>query len=130
MRICIVDDQPIVLQTLATFLSSLRHEVTCCESVGELEEFLEESSSTSMDAVITDLQLPGISAPRLVRRVRELFPGTPIIVISGHWKALMSVQDAVDNDVFAFLDKPFSLVELEFLLLRISKCRQKSHTRP
>jgi DNA-binding NtrC family response regulator len=122
MQVFLIDDEPIVLQTLTSFLNDLGHTVTCSSSKDELEAI---GNQTEADLVIADLRLPGLNGLKLIRRVHQLFPDTPIVVISGHRADLLSTQDAVECEVFAFLHKPFSLRELEFLLIRLEK-EQKS----
>jgi two-component system response regulator GlrR len=126
MHICLIDDQPIILQTLSSFLNNLGYHVSCYGSGEQLAELQASGSAPVADVVITDLQLPGLHGTELIRFVHKLFPGAPIVVISGHWRLAMSVQEALDNDIHAFIAKPFSLSDLEFLLLRLAKNQEQA----
>ena len=120
VRIYLIDDEPIVLSTISGFLSDLGHSVTCATSVKDLDGIADQPAT---DLVITDLRVPGSTGLKLIRRVRELFPDTPIVVISGHRAALHKLRDVIEKEAYAFLYKPFSLGELEKLLERLSSDR-------
>jgi two-component system C4-dicarboxylate transport response regulator DctD len=122
VRIYLIDDEPIVLNTISGFLADLGHSVTCAASGESLDAIADEPVA---DLVITDLRLPEANGLTLIRRIHELLPNTPIVVISGHREALLDLRDTVENYVHAFLQKPFSLSELEDLLTRLSKDRRE-----
>src|SRR5207253_7687936 len=74
-----------------------------------------ESSAATVQAVITDLKMPGMDGIELLHHVRRTKPAIPVIVLT----AFGTVQTAVDamkagaND---FLVKPFSHQALEDVL--------------
>jgi len=117
VRIYLIDDEPIVLSTISGFLSDLGHSVTCASSAKGLDRIAEQPEA---DLVITDLRIPGSTGLTLIRRIRELLPDTPIVVISGHRTALHKLKDVIEKEAYAFFYKPFSLGELEKLLARLS----------
>ncbi len=118
MRICLTDYQPLVLTMLGDFLRDLGHEVFCANSGEQMLQALDQSEKP-IDLVIADLEMPGCSGNSLVRKLHELFPKIPIILMTG--AALnLSPQDALASGVQAFLRKPIWLSELELLLARIS----------
>ncbi len=122
MRIYLIDDEPIVLSTISGFLSDLGHSVTCATSARGLDRIADQPTT---DLVITDLRVPGSTGLKLIRRIRELFPDTPIVVISGHRAAIHKLRDVIEEEAYAFLYKPFSLSELENLLARLSNDRRE-----
>ncbi len=117
MRIYLIDDEPIVLSTISGFLCDLGHSVTCATSAKGLDMIADQPHT---DLVITDLRVPGSTGLKLIHRIRELLPETPIVVISGHRAALNKMRDVIEKEAYAFLYKPFSLSELEELLARLS----------
>ena len=120
MRIYLIDDEPIVLSTISGFLSDLGHSVTCATSAKGLDRIADQPGT---DLVITDLRVPGSTGLKLIHRIRELLPETPIVVISGHRAALHKLRNVIEEEAYAFLHKPFSLSELENLLVRLSNER-------
>ncbi len=64
-----------------------------------------------IDLVISDVIMPGMEGPALLKRLREQNPDLKFILISGY--AEESFKDNLDeNETFTFLPKPFSLKEL------------------
>jgi DNA-binding NtrC family response regulator len=123
VRIYLIDDEPIVLSTISGFLSDLGHSVTCASSAKGLDRIADHPGT---DLVITDLRVPGSTGLKLIRRIRELLPDTPIVVISGHRDALRKLKDVIKKEAYAFLYKPFSLGDLEELLARLSSDRDEN----
>jgi DNA-binding NtrC family response regulator len=60
---------------------------------------------------------------KLIRRVNQLFPDAPIVAVSGHRADATSMRDIIENEAYAFLQKPFGLGELDSLLERLEKER-------
>ena len=120
MKICIIDDEPIVVQTLSAYLGDLGHSVIGYGSRNELDAALVDPA---VDLVIADLRLPGLNGIKLIRRVNQLFPGAPIVAVSGHRADATSMRDVIENEAYAFLHKPFGLGELDSLLARLEKER-------
>lgn len=56
--------------------------------------------------LITDLSMPGLSGHHLIRRVRELRPGLPVICLSAQ------VNDLAVTDGVNYIPKPFALTGL------------------
>jgi PAS domain S-box-containing protein len=62
-------------------------------------------------AVVTDVVMPGVGGPELVRRLREVRPELPTLFISGYTEEGVRTQGALHPDA-AFLEKPFSQDDL------------------
>ena len=65
MTLAIVDDDEDVRQALARLLRSLGHQV---HVFGSAEDF--EAETVSVDCLILDVRLPGLSGPELRERLR------------------------------------------------------------
>jgi FixJ family two-component response regulator len=61
--------------------------------------------------VITDESMPGISGSELIRRLREIRPTIPILLVSGYMSAAVA-QRARDAGTDEVLKKPFTAREL------------------
>lgn len=103
-RLLLAEDNAALRRTLARVLGMLRFEVTAVPGPAEaLEAFRREPKAFA--AVITDLNLPGLTGIELGMCLRELNPEVPLILSSG---ALPPEAEAKAREVgFAsFLWKP------------------------
>jgi two-component system cell cycle sensor histidine kinase/response regulator CckA len=71
-------------------------------------EALELACSNEIDLLLTDVVLPGISGPRIVKLVRSLLPNVPVLYMSG-W---FDHPEFPELDGETVLRKPFSRREL------------------
>ena len=68
--------------------------------------FLEALPDANLSCVITDVRMPDISGIELLRRLKELKIGVPVIVITGHGDIALAVE-AMKLGAVDFLEKPF-----------------------
>lgn len=78
---------------------------------GEAALELIENPSVIVDLMVTDVMMPGIDGPTLIREVRKDRPSLPVVCISGYSEDALR-QRIADADSVAFLPKPFSLKQL------------------
>lgn len=116
-RLLLVDDDPIVLNTLGTGLSRLGYVVDTFESAsGALAHY----RAAPPDLVILDYRLPEMTGAELARAmIKEAY--RPIIILSAHSDA-STVREAVGLGVSAYLVKP---VEAERLAPSIEAARAR-----
>jgi DNA-binding NtrC family response regulator len=106
--ILVVDDDDVIRDTLCELLS----EDYLCHTAITAEEALAKLQAQPFDVVLTDISMPGLSGKELLNRVVQLYPGTPVIVISG-----LSDQEQAESLIslgaFDYLIKPFRLEVVE-----------------
>ena len=90
-------------ESLAFLLSAVGMEVRTYESA---LGFLDVAPNAEAGCVITDVRMPGLSGVDLLRRLRELKLGIPVIVITGHGDVPLAVE-AMKIGALDFLEKPF-----------------------
>lgn len=78
---------------------------------GEAALQLLSDKSEVIDLLITDVVMPGMDGPTLVRKVREDRPDLRVICISGYSEDALRQRIEQDKDIH-FLPKPFSLKQL------------------
>ncbi len=103
--ILLVDDDPMVAETTVGMLEVLGHRVKVASSGGRALEML--GADTSVDLVITDYAMPGMTGKELARRIRETRPNLPVVLASGY--AELAAQD---DSGLPRLDKPYALDKL------------------
>jgi DNA-binding NtrC family response regulator len=85
------------------------------DTVSSLAEARKAVRQCQYDALLLDLMLPDGKSVGWIPEVRDKFPGTAIVVISGHGdvpEAVEAVKEGADN----FLTKPVSLKDLKVIL--------------
>ena len=107
-EILIVDDDEVIRDTLFELLSADYK----CETAGTAEQALAKLEAEQFEVVVTDISMPGLSGRELLGRVLSLYPGTPVIIVSG-----LSDQEHAERLIklgaFDFLLKPFRLEVVE-----------------
>jgi two-component system response regulator AtoC len=105
-KVLLVDDEPGVLFTLTEVLEERGDEVVTASSGEAALERLE-----GVEAVITDLAMPGMDGLTLLRALRERDPALPVIVLTaqGSERAAVSAMKAGAHD---YLRKPFDIDEV------------------
>ncbi|MBI4972829.1 MAG: response regulator [Candidatus Omnitrophica bacterium] len=126
-RILLVDDDALILRSLAKFLASHGYQVETAQSG---EEALKNAQETSFDLMITDVRMPqmnGIETLKAMRKLQTNFnrPDIPEMIITGFAdsQAQKELQDLGIND---FIYKPF--VTTDFIKTIEGKLREKKET--
>ena len=107
-KILVVDDDDTIRDTLYELLS----EEYLCHTAETAEKAFVRLETDSYDVVLTDISMPGLSGLALLGHIRQKFPDTPVIMISGIGDQ-DHAQDLIKLGAFAFLLKPFSLEVVE-----------------
>ena len=108
--ILIVEDEAPVRLFAARALENKGYSVVQADSAESALEFL-ENSDQSVDIAITDVVMPNMDGPTLIRRAHPLRPDMKVIFISGYAEEVFSQNLELDIP-FTFLPKPFNLKEL------------------
>jgi DNA-binding NtrC family response regulator len=106
--ILVVDDDEVIRDTLCELLS----EGHSCQTADTAEDALAKLEAQSFDVVLTDISMPGLSGKELLSRVLQLYPGTPVIMISG-LSDQEQAQSLMSLGAFDYLLKPFRLEVVE-----------------
>lgn len=99
----VIDDDDAVRESLAFLLKTASMEVQTYESAGA---FLSALPNVNSGCIITDVRMPEISGVDLLRRLKELKIGIPVIVITGHGDVQLAVE-AMKIGAADFIEKPF-----------------------
>ncbi|MDQ6639631.1 MAG: response regulator transcription factor [Pseudomonadota bacterium] len=82
MNVLVVDDHPLFRQGLAALLHSLDAKVIVIEAGTVREAVAASKGGSVVDLVMLDMGLPDLSRIDALRSVKEVFEGTPIVVMS------------------------------------------------
>ena len=120
----IIDDDEGLRESLAFLLRSAALEVRSFESA---KAFLEVLPDAALGCVITDVRMPDMSGIELLRRLKELKIGVPVIVITGHGDIALAVE-AMKIGAADFFEKPFD-DDLLVASVRAALRRQEDQTK-
>ena len=108
-RILIVEDDPLVREMARRSLAEAGYDVMeAANGQIALDLF---SRDARVDAVLTDLAMPGIGGRELARRLRESRPSLPVVFMSGYTDDVVLRRGLLESGV-PFLEKPLSPVKL------------------
>jgi two-component system response regulator FixJ len=100
----IIDDDEALRESLAFLLRTAGLEVKSFDSA---KAFFDALPDPSLACVITDVRMPNVSGIELLRRLKELKVGVPVIVITGHGDIALAVE-AMKIGAIDFFEKPFN----------------------
>ena len=100
----IVDDDPAMRDSLVLMLRGAGFRARAFVSA---DEFLENLPTDKSACIVSDVRMPGVEGPELVRKLKVLRGDTwPVIVITGHADVSLAVQ-LMKAGVVDFIEKPF-----------------------
>lgn len=115
MKVCIIDDDPLLLEHVAEMVTGLGHEVVTAPDV---DTGLKRIESQGSDAVIVDILMPDRDGLTLIMEVRQSENPLRIVAISGGGRlgagALLKMAQGLGAN--ACLVKPFSASDLAVAL--------------
>jgi cyclic di-GMP phosphodiesterase len=105
IRLLVVDDEEPVRKVIAVVLSHLGHH---CQTAAGGEEALQILKTQRFDAVISDLQMPGMSGMELLSRVRQNYPQLAFLVVTGVDDIRVGIE-AMQSGADDYIVKPFQV---------------------
>jgi len=105
--ILVVDDEQEILTLVQSALARLGFHVLLATN-GDAALELFDKKQVTIDLLLTDVVMPGISGPMLVDRLLATQPSLPVLFMSGYDDRQV-VQRYVLKEGFALLPKPFTL---------------------
>ena len=118
--ILVVDDEPNILTSVSRALGLEGFDV---EVAGSAEIGLEKLASQTFDAILLDVQLPGIDGLAMLDRIRAREITTPVIMMSGHGSIDVALQ-ATRRGADDFIEKPIGTERLVLSLRRSLELRE------
>lgn len=89
IKTLIVDDDPFILEMLATILEGEGYTVDVADNGAEA--FKKVCTNTGIGLVISDMNMPGMSGLALIQKIRERGNDVPAIILSGDTEISRSV---------------------------------------
>ena len=112
IKVLVVDDEIFIVRSVRHLLEEKGLQV---ESAHDGAEALAKVENDKFDIVITDYYMPALNGKELLCIIKERFPHTLVIIISG----FCSVEDRLDllfKGAFNCIKKPFKVNEIESII--------------
>ena len=113
--ILIIEDEPTLAKNIATYLKRGGYDA-CVASTGE--DGLAQIETLRPEAVLLDYALPGSNGLDVLKRIKEIDPRIPVILMTGHGSELVAVE-AMKAGAHDYLIKPVILSELKLRLEKL-----------
>ncbi|MCA9456836.1 MAG: sigma-54-dependent Fis family transcriptional regulator [Nitrospiraceae bacterium] len=110
--ICLIDDEPAILNTLSSILEDEGYQVLVAKSGLEALKLVR---SEVPDLVILDIWMPEMDGLETLKRLRTQFPNILVVMMSGHG----SIETAVKSTklgAYDYLEKPLDLEKVTILV--------------
>lgn len=102
--ILLVDDEPNILSALKrVFRQENYHIITAYSG----EEALQKLAEQKIQLVISDFKMPGMTGGELLRKVKQLYPNTIRIMLTGHADSEAVMSAVKEGAVYKFILKPW-----------------------
>lgn len=114
--VLVVDDEPVVREFLAHCLESWGYGV---KQAGSADEALDLMVARPASVVLCDVKMPGHDGLWLAERLRDGWPGTPVVMASGI-DDVQTVRTSRDLGAVDYITKPITPTQLREVLRRVT----------
>ena len=114
-RILVVDDDPVVAESLAEMLSSWGFPT---DVAADGEDGLRQVGEFHPAVVIADVFMPEMDGFGLLRKIRDAHPETAVILLTGRGSVEMAVRAIQEEGAFYYLEKPIDFERLRAVVER------------
>lgn len=117
LRVLFVDDEQELVSAVVERLE-IRNIDACGATSGV--EALQKLDAQEFDVVILDVRMPGLGGLDMLRRIRHVYPGLDVVLLSGHGST-EDVEEGLRLGALAYLQKPVDIEHLVDLIFS-TKC--------
>jgi two-component system response regulator AtoC len=113
-RVLVVDDEKNITTVIQAMLQKAGFDPIVFNDSGEAVEALETPETTDageIQAIITDLYMPGPSGMEILKHCQKFHPEIPVVIITAYGTVEAAVS-ALKQGAFDFITKPFDQTEL------------------
>ena len=122
LRILIVDDDPLIIESLRETLRGDGHRVTAADGGQAGIDAFEAARGRNepFELVITDLGMPHVDGRRVAAAIKTAAINTPVVLLTG-WGQRLTAENQVPPHVDRVLNKPPRLRELRAALAELAR---------
>jgi CheY-like chemotaxis protein len=104
MKVLVVEDDPFVREMAVAGLEEAGFEAVEAASGGEALNLLQ--AGIAVDALLTDIRLPGANGWTVAKAYRERFPDLPIVYVTGYAEQMQPVPGGI------IISKPYRMAQV------------------
>ncbi len=117
-KVLLIDDEVEFLENLSERMRLRGMNVTTASSG---KEAVESIDAEGYDAIVLDLQMPGMDGIEVLRHIRKVNPNMQVILLTGH-ATLEKGVEAIKLGAMDFMEKP---ADIDVLTEKIKKAQAK-----
>ncbi len=114
-KILLVDDEINILSSLKRLLRKEEYEIVTASSGREGLEIL---TKHKVSLIISDQRMPEMSGVEFLRQVKDLYPDTIRIILSGYTDVNTIMASINEGEVYKFITKPWNEEEIRIAIRR------------
>lgn len=107
-NILIVDDDPLILESVSLLLVEYGYSTTTC---GNAKDAITRFEKDNFTIVLTDVKMPEVSGIELLGEIHKLRPEIPVILMTAYAELDVAVE-AIKKGAFDFIIKPYRSEQL------------------
>jgi DNA-binding NtrC family response regulator len=119
-KVLVVDDEQNAVKVLAAILADAGYRVL---EARDVESAIKTMSTEDLDAIITDLKMPGKDGTQLLDYIKENLPEIPVIFLTAYGTVESAVH-TITNGAFYYFIKPPDYQKLKVILTRAVEQRR------
>jgi DNA-binding NarL/FixJ family response regulator len=120
IRLYVIEDHPVIVTGLKNLFRPSRDEIEITGSASNVDNAVSKADSESLDIFLLDLWLPDAHPLMNVKKLKEKFPGKPIVIFtsedSASWQRKM-----FEAGVMAYLLKSTNKAEIKSTLEKVMR---------
>ncbi len=114
IQVLFVDDELSVLSSLERYLIT---EPYGKHFISSPEKALEFMTKTRINVVVSDMKMPGMDGLTFLRQVKEAYPDTVRMVLSGYSEIAQIIPCINTGEIFRYISKPIEPPEFKAMLM-------------
>ncbi len=118
--VLIVDDEPSAREMCVAILEPQGFRTEVAESGARALAVLE---TRMIDVVLTDVCMPGMGGMDLLKTVKEKFPATDVVVMTG-FGTIPAAVEAIKLGAYEYITKPFKVEDIRRVFRRLMEKRE------
>lgn len=117
-NLLVLDDEKPILEVLSLYLESI--DGITVYKAGKPSEAFKILATSSVDIAIVDIKLPEMSGVEVLKKIKQVYPNTEVIMISGHGD-MQTVVECMRSGAIDYFSKPFELKAIQMGIQRTIK---------